>query len=250
MHFEITKSNRTHDVIQQVHQQISNVLRRQAEEIQRLAQNLNSLQNEQQQLEGRASQMLDHLESSLAGEASVAVAEVKAATGIRDAQGATEQAERDEAQVKPRQATPSPQFHLLGTSEIFSAKPAAPTKQSLALTPAAVSQAKQPPANPVAPNVTHSTEDEERTICDARRFSKLLVSKIELYNRNSVEEGHRNRDLYLRLKEHIERSRETYEKRFAHTVAKQYDHFHGELVMTLAENDPLLLGAGYPGPST
>ncbi|HVB28532.1 MAG TPA: hypothetical protein VNG91_01855, partial [Terriglobia bacterium] len=81
------------------------------------------------------------------------------------------------------------------------------------------------------------------------RFSKLLVSEIELYNKNSVAEGRRNKDLYQRLEKDIKRSRETYEKRFAHTVAKQVDYFHEELVKTLAENDPMLLGSGYPGPS-
>ena len=93
------------------------------------------------------------------------------------------------------------------------------------------------------------TEEEEKIHRDARRFSKLLVSEIELYNRSGVEEGRRNRDLYLRLKKDIDRSRETYEKRFAHTVAKQFDYFYEELVKTLAENDPTLLGSGYPGPT-
>jgi hypothetical protein len=94
-----------------------------------------------------------------------------------------------------------------------------------------------------------SPEEEEKIHRDARRFSKLLVSEIELYNRSGVEEGRRNKDLYLRLKKDIDRSRETYEKRFAHTVAKQIDYFHEELVKTLAANDPTLLGSGYPGPT-
>ena len=100
-----------------------------------------------------------------------------------------------------------------------------------------------------APNVTLSAEEEEKIHRDARRFSKLLVSEIELYNKSSVEEGRRNKDLYQRLKKDIERSRETYEKRFAHTVASQVDYFHEELVRTLAENDPILLGPAYPGPT-
>lgn len=96
---------------------------------------------------------------------------------------------------------------------------------------------------------TPPTIEEEKIHRDARRFSKLLVSEIELYNRTGVEEGRRNRNLYQRLKKDIDRSRETYEKRFAHTVARQFDYFHEELVKTLAENDPTLLGSGYPGPS-
>ena len=100
-----------------------------------------------------------------------------------------------------------------------------------------------------AAEVIVPTEEEEKIHRDARRFSKLLVSEIELYNRSGVEEGRRNRDLYHRLKKDIDRSRETYEKRFAHTVAKQFDYFHEEVVKTLAGSDPTLLGSGYPGPS-
>ena len=77
----------------------------------------------------------------------------------------------------------------------------------------------------------------------------MLVSEIELYNKSSVEEGRRNKDLFQRLKKDINRSRETYEKRFARTVAKEVDYFHEELVRTLAQNDPVLLGSGYPGPT-
>src|SRR5215472_8588813 len=48
----------------------------------------------------------------------------------------------------------------------------------------------------------------------ARRFAKLLVDEIKLYNQKKVAEGKQNRDLYDRLKEDIEKSRATYEKRF------------------------------------
>ena len=109
-----------------------------------------------------------------------------------------------------------------------------------------------PGENQVASNgteIAQRTEAEEKIHRDARRFSRLLVSEIELYNKSSVDEGRRNKDLYQRLKKDIDRSRETYEKRFAHTVARKIDYFHEELVRTLAHNDPLLLGSGYPGPS-
>ena len=98
-------------------------------------------------------------------------------------------------------------------------------------------------------DIGQQTEAEEKIHRDARRFARLLVSEIELYNKSSAEEGRRNKDLYQRLKKDIDRSRETYEKRFVHTVAREVDYFHEELVRTLAHNDPLLLGSGYPGPS-
>ena len=109
--------------------------------------------------------------------------------------------------------------------------------------------AEQPQAAAEAPNLALSAEEEEKINRDAKRFSKLLVSEIKLYNTSGVEEGRRNKDLYQRLKKDIDRSRETYEKRFAHTVASKVDYFHEELVRTLAEDDPTLLGSDYPGSS-
>jgi hypothetical protein len=93
------------------------------------------------------------------------------------------------------------------------------------------------------------SEEEKKIHKDARRFARLLVSEIELYNKAKVAEGRKNHDLYRRLKTDIERSRQTYEKRFGKTVAKQVDYFHQELVKTLAGNDPAFLGSDYPGPS-
>jgi hypothetical protein len=127
----------------------------------------------------------------------------------------------------------------------------APTDRGLA-SEASAAIAQPSEGNQAASNSTEiaqRTEAEEKIHCDARRFSRLLVSEIELYNKNSVEEGRRNKDLYQRLKKDIDRSRETYEKRFAHTAAREVDYFHEELVRVLAQDDLLLLGSGYPGPS-
>ena len=93
------------------------------------------------------------------------------------------------------------------------------------------------------------SDEEQKAHKDAKRFAKLLVSEIELYNKTKVSDGRKNMDLYKRLKADIERSRQTYEKRFGKTVSKQYDYFHEELVRTLAANDASALGGGYPGPS-
>jgi hypothetical protein len=80
----------------------------------------------------------------------------------------------------------------------------------------------------------------------AKRFAKLLVDEIKLYNQAKVAEGRKNKDLYDRLKEDIDKSRATYEKRFGSTVAASADYFNSEVVRILAENDSSLLGANYP----
>ena len=91
------------------------------------------------------------------------------------------------------------------------------------------------------------SEDERRLHNDARRFARLLVSEIKLYNEPKVREGRSNGDLYDRLREDIDRSRQMYDKRVAPPVAARHDYFHQELVNTLAEGDVAKLGLSYPG---
>lgn len=90
-------------------------------------------------------------------------------------------------------------------------------------------------------------EEERRFHNEARRFARLLVSEIKLYNEQKVREGRAGADIYLRLTEEIDRSREMYDKRVRHEVAASYDYFHAEVVNTLAEGDDAKLGDGYPG---
>jgi hypothetical protein len=90
-------------------------------------------------------------------------------------------------------------------------------------------------------------EEERGTHTKARRFARLLVSEIKLYNEDKVKQGREANDLYTRLKEAIDRSREMYDKRVEPPVSSKFDYFHYELVNDLAEGDPNRLGSGYPG---
>ncbi|MEP6635254.1 MAG: hypothetical protein ABJB97_00915 [Acidobacteriota bacterium] len=95
--------------------------------------------------------------------------------------------------------------------------------------------------------VSVASEEERRLHVDARRFARLLVSEIKLYNETKVADGRAKSDLYDRLREYIDRSREMYDKRVKPEVAQKYDYFHHELVNTLAEGDTSKLGNAYPG---
>lgn len=90
-------------------------------------------------------------------------------------------------------------------------------------------------------------EEERRLHNDARRFARLLVSEIKLYNEKKVLEGRDANDLYDRLREAIDRSREMYDKRVQPPVAAKFDYFHYELVNSLADGDQGRLGGSYPG---
>jgi hypothetical protein len=93
------------------------------------------------------------------------------------------------------------------------------------------------------------SDEERRYHNDARRFARLLVSEIKLYNEQKVKEGRSQGNIYERLREDIDRSRQMYDKRVSPPVAARYDYFHQELVNTLAEGDPAKLGEEYPGSS-
>ena len=95
--------------------------------------------------------------------------------------------------------------------------------------------------------VSVENDEERRMHNDARRFARLLVSEIKLYNEQKVIEGREQNDLYDRLREYIDRSRDMYDKRVKPEVAQKYDYFHHELVSALAEGDAAKLGNAYPG---
>jgi hypothetical protein len=77
---------------------------------------------------------------------------------------------------------------------------------------------------------------------EARRFARLLVSEIKLYNESKVDQGRKNKDLYERLKEDIDRSRQMYDERIGEEVRKSSNYFYDELVRILADGDTGALG--------
>jgi len=85
-------------------------------------------------------------------------------------------------------------------------------------------------------------DDPQRPIDDARRIARLLVSEIKLYNERKVAEGRVACDLYERLKDDIERSRQVYAERTPEHVRATSDFFQEELVKILAEGKPEALG--------
>jgi hypothetical protein len=79
----------------------------------------------------------------------------------------------------------------------------------------------------------------------AQRFARLLVDEIKLYNQAKVAEGRKNKDLYDRLKEAIDKSRVTYQKRYGTSVAASANYFQREIIRSLAEDDLSIMGANF-----
>jgi hypothetical protein len=111
----------------------------------------------------------------------------------------------------------------------------------VAASAASASAAAAPAADPFA---GLSPEDAD-THRKAQRFARLLVDEIKLYNQAKVNEGRRNKDLYDRLKEDIDKSRATYTKRYGSTPAATGDYFQREVVRSLAEDDLSVMGGNF-----
>ena len=111
-------------------------------------------------------------------------------------------------------------------------------------THAASASAASAPAAAADPFAGMSAEDAD-THRKAQRFARLLVDEIKLYNQAKVAEGRRHKDLYDRLKDDIEKSKATYQKRYGATVAASGDYFQKEVVRSLAEDDGGVMGANF-----
>jgi hypothetical protein len=159
-----------------------------------------------------------------------------------------------EEPAAPEPFTPEPFTPQPFTHEPFTPAPTMePTPEAAPAAPSFVSQYAAPLGSARRYGVSEPElpidvgEEERRLHNDARRFARLLVSEIKLYNEPKVREGRNRSDIYDRLREDIDRSRQMYDKRVAPPVAARHDYFHQELVNTLAEGDPAKLGEAYPG---
>jgi hypothetical protein len=173
----------------------------------------------------------------------------KPATGVATTGSSTDRAAalraggeevRERAGV-PRAAAPPPPAPAAegeGTSTVmFSAQSFAAMKQQAAAParPAPAPRPAGPAARPISP-------DDQKAHEDAKRFARLVVSEIKLYNESKVNEGRRHKDIYERLKEDIERGRQMYSDRVATNVRESTNYFYEELVRILAGGDAAALG--------
>jgi hypothetical protein len=100
-----------------------------------------------------------------------------------------------------------------------------------------------PPAAVVARGAAAGAPSEDvKRHDEARRFARLLVSEIKLYNESKVDQGRKNKNLYERLKEDIDRSRQMYDERIPEEVRKASNYFYDELVRILADGNADALG--------
>ncbi|PWU04941.1 MAG: hypothetical protein C5B51_15885 [Terriglobia bacterium] len=90
--------------------------------------------------------------------------------------------------------------------------------------------------------------DEQQVHLRAQRFARVQVAEMRLFETDAVQSGRTRRDLYGVLRPRIDAARESFRKSFFAPSASMVDYLHLELVHTLANDDPELLGKDYPGP--
>jgi hypothetical protein len=147
-------------------------------------------------------------------------------------------------------APPPPPVVEEGSSTVmFKAGTFAPPQKPPAPAPApAPAAAPRPVAPPPAPApaapaaAAAIAPEDQKAHDDAKRFARLVVSEIKLYNEAKVNEGRRNKDLYERLKEDVERGRQMYAERVPARVRDVTNYFFDELVRILAGGDASALG--------
>jgi len=76
----------------------------------------------------------------------------------------------------------------------------------------------------------------------AQRYARLLVAEIRLYHEPLMNEARRERNVLRKLRPQIERAQQLYEERVSADIRSRTRYFEQELVRTLADGDPGLLG--------
>jgi hypothetical protein len=146
------------------------------------------------------------------------------------------------APVPPAQSFSDPFAAHAPKHVVPSPAPAEATAASAEAEPVSTAAAA---AAPATDRFSHMPPEDAEVHRKAQRFARLLVDEIKLYNQVKVADGRKHKDLYDRLKEDIEKSRATYQKRYGNTVASGADYFSHELIRSLAEDDSSIMGANF-----
>ncbi|MGP8243418.1 MAG: hypothetical protein ACLQVN_02745 [Bryobacteraceae bacterium] len=92
------------------------------------------------------------------------------------------------------------------------------------------------------------SEEERRIHLRAQRFASVKVAEIRLFDADAVQLGRARRNLYAVVKDPVDRARTEFRETFFAATDTMVDYLHLELVRTLANDDPELMGRDYPGP--
>ncbi len=104
-------------------------------------------------------------------------------------------------------------------------------------------KSSQPRALPSWINLSESQRELHRK---AQRFSRVAVAEMQLARPEACRAGREHNNLYMFLRNEIDKARENYRQQFM-TTPTMVDYLHLELVDHAAHGDEQKLGADYPG---
>lgn len=112
----------------------------------------------------------------------------------------------------------------------------------------ATAAAPPAPATEAAPAWDKLPLAEQQAHLRAQRFARVQAAEMRLFETDAVHAGREHRDLYAALGPSIDRARAAFRRQYFAACPSMVDYLHLELVRTLANDDPELLGKDYPGP--
>jgi hypothetical protein len=113
--------------------------------------------------------------------------------------------------------------------------------------PAATGLVAIAPAPETASAWGRLSAEEKRVHLSAQRFARVRVAEMRLYHAAEVRAGRSRRAVYDALREPIDAARETFRASYFAPCPSMVDYLHLEMVRTLANDEPELLGENYPG---
>lgn len=133
------------------------------------------------------------------------------------------------------------------------AAPPPPPPDLVKIAPAAPAAAEDAPAKASAAPEPASAWDKlpigaQQVHLRAQRFARVQAAEMRLFETDAVLAGRERHDLYGALGPSIDRARDAFRKQYFAACPSMVDYLHLELVRTLANDDPELLGKDYPGP--
>jgi hypothetical protein len=96
----------------------------------------------------------------------------------------------------------------------------------------------------VRPPATVPPDLRDAATLGAQRFARVQTARILLEHGDAVRNGRESRNVYAVLKSEIDAARLAYREKYPGVA----DYLHAEMVRTLAQDDPSVLGRLYPGP--
>ncbi len=112
----------------------------------------------------------------------------------------------------------------------------------IATQPVAASSHTRVPNSAALPSWADLNQDQRLLHIRAQRFARVKVAEMQLSRPDACHAGRQQGDLYLLLRQEIDKARDTYRRQFM-TIPSMVDYLHLELVRIAAEGDERKTGS-------